>query len=134
MEKSETKRYTWAEAHDYGLSEDGDGRFVLATEFDALSAQVRELREDNAGLLDILASCGLGEDQAKEMLKLKQSLATAREEALEEAAKVCDEQVKAWDSNRITAKARQVEAEVLAMKIRALKPTTEAGGGETNGT
>jgi hypothetical protein len=106
-----------------------DGEWIRYSDFDALSAQVRELREDNIGLLDILASCGLGEDQAKEMLTLKQSLATAREGALEEAAKLCDEQVKAWNSNRITARARQAEAEVLALKIRALKPTTEAGGG-----
>jgi hypothetical protein len=51
---------------------------------------------------------------------LEKSIVTAREEALEEAAKICDG----------IHQEGSLDAFYLAIAIRALKPTTEAGGGE----
>jgi cell division septum initiation protein DivIVA len=96
----------------------------------ALSAQVRELREENERLRAemtkvALAHAGIGARLAIAV----QSLATAREEALEEAAKVCEKRV----AGEAGEAAYDYEALRCARNIRALKHT-EAGGGETNGT
>jgi septal ring factor EnvC (AmiA/AmiB activator) len=119
---------------------------VIASDYDALSAQVRELKGErigaNATISQLNQMLQWKEDELREteyalqcsmnfgaavnarVTELEQSLATAREEAITEclrtASRVHDESTCAWcnDSGRI------VKA------IRALKPTTEAGGGE----
>jgi predicted nuclease with TOPRIM domain len=112
----------------------------------ALSAQVRELREENERLRinvkpiedEIHRLCAAAGVIADDYERLKQSLATAREEALEEAAKFMEARGQAYvdkwlDNEEMTdyAKAYGFNCLVHAKAIRALKPTTEAGGGET---
>jgi erythromycin esterase-like protein len=111
-------------------------------QIDALAAQVRELEKENEGLRYIGKEVEqhlcriLGEPYpnpggewklagASSLCEsVEEALTTAREEALEEAAKVVDDHY--WDS--LTGSAHGAS---LAKMIRALKPTTEAGGGET---
>jgi hypothetical protein len=169
MEKSEVKR--WIAMENTNI-EDTKGAIRIGTEvvqakdFDALSAQVRELREENERLkskcgelhatiygmqdgsllrdlrktLDIESEAHHGqcvENFAirERLAEMEQSLATAREEAALVIQHVrlhscvstcCDAQPSAGESKALADCMTQA-----LVAFRALKPTTEAGGGET---
>jgi chromosome segregation ATPase len=164
MEKSETKRYVICQRHQ-ATDESGSGNepclpsgntVVLASDFDALSAQVRELREENERLRinvkpvedEVHRLCAAAGVIADDYERLKQSLAIAREDAayykwrLQEIMPLFQEARDALPAiNLATAKLRGLSLDLDERmdaagtrnreQFRALKPTTEAGGGET---
>jgi chromosome segregation ATPase len=136
MEKSETvKPYTTFQV--CGASSIGVSAFwYRAEDYDALSAQVRELREENERIKAKYETwqtrCLRAESSLTEAQK---SLATAREDALEDAANSLENMPNLemdkngnWHHNYPRDCADALRARAKA--IRALKPTTEAGGGE----
>jgi hypothetical protein len=140
MEKSETVS-RWDPDENGQMLFKPTGSFVAWADFNALAAQVLELTTQSDELMKLLGliatDLGKSQKQLRELqenygeavsavlrettrrYRAEKAIDTAREKALEEAAKICDG----------IHQQGSLDAFYLAIAIRALKP--QAGGGET---
>jgi uncharacterized ferredoxin-like protein len=122
MEKSETvKRWIVMENTN---AEDTKGAIRIGTEvvqaadYDTLAAQVRELRDALQGAGSVVTRL------AEEKRELMQSIVTTREERTKFMGMISS------DSLAVSCQTLG-QYRTLLLSLLALKPTTEAGGGET---
>ena len=133
--KSDTvKRYEYSLSHGVYI-EMQDGSFVCYEDYTALQQQahkwalrIEELLIERTGLQQQLARVVEERDRLKQMVMVNtwDDYTRGYEAGKEAAAQVCDVQARAWGGNhKISAAARSVEAEIIAMKIRALPHPSE---------